>query len=511
MNRRDFLKSAGLTTAALAIPGLLRAAAPSAKKINILLLMDDQHRGDYLGAAGASWLQTPCLDRLAAQGALFRKGYTSVPSCLPARAGLLTGMSPWSHGVLGYAAVAERYEHEKPRMFTEAGYRTHAVGKNHFNPIRNTHGYQSVELEEGFHSMEPGAGKCDYQLWFEKTAPDKKFNPTDLHYNDSRGGRVWPYDDSLHATHWTAQRAVEFLKTYRGDKPWMMKVSFQRPHSPFDPPKRWADAYADAKLPAAAAGPWADKKYGQIKGTMEKRSTASMGNFSPEEVRKARQAYCGAISFVDEQVGRVIAALEARGELENTLILFTSDHGEQLGDSHLWRKCRPYEPSVRVPMIVRWPEAMKLDARRGQVRDELVELRDVLPTLLDAAGLAIPAAMDGASMLNILRGKGGWRTHLDMEHSQIYDSKNAWNSLTDGHHKYIYFTLTGEQQLFDLDKDPAELNNLAGDAGSAALLGQWRKRMIAHLQPRGEHWVKDGDLTIQKTSLVMRPGFHPKS
>ena len=159
------------------------------KPVNILFIMTDQHRGDCLGSAGAGWLETPNLDALASEGVLFSNAYVSVPSCLPARASILTGKSPWSHGMLGYYPIPESYPHELPRMFTDAGYRTHAVGKNHFNPIRNTHGYETVVLEEGWHSVIESEDKCDYQLWFEQVAPDKDMNATGLHYTDHRGGR----------------------------------------------------------------------------------------------------------------------------------------------------------------------------------------------------------------------------------------------------------------------------------------------------------------------------------
>ena len=133
----------------LCCPDCSRAAeAAPAKRTNILFLMDDQHRGDWLGAAGAKWIMTPNLDRLAREGVLFRRGYSSSPSCLPARAALLTGMSPWGHGSLGYVPIPERYACEMPRTFTEAGWRTCAIGKNHFSPPRNPHGYETVILAE---------------------------------------------------------------------------------------------------------------------------------------------------------------------------------------------------------------------------------------------------------------------------------------------------------------------------------------------------------------------------
>ncbi len=235
------------------------------------------------------------------------------------------------------------------------------------------------------------------------------------------------------------------------------------------------------------------------------------GNFPEDEIDASRRAYYAAISFVDEQSGRVLEALEDRGELENTLIIYTADHGDMMGDQHMWRKCRPYEGSARIPMILRWPESLQMKAMRGQVRTELVELRDVLPTFLDAAGIPKPQVMDGESMLNILKDKS-WRDILDLEHAQIYEGDNAWVALTDGRYKYVYFTLTGQQQLFDLKNDPHEMNDLASYGlfkENKNSVKMWREKMIEHLAIRGEEWVKDGDLKVQSDPIYFGTN-HPK-
>jgi len=473
------------------------------EKINILFIMSDQHRGDCIGAAGAGFVETPHLDKLAKEGVLFENAYASVPSCLPARASILTGMSPWRSGQLGYTPIPE-FKYELPKLFTTAGYRTHAIGKNHFTPMRNTHGYQTVELEEAWYTTIKDADKCDYTLWFEKNAPEKDINASGLHYTDHRGG-VFTYAEDLHPTYWTAERAIQFLESYKKDKPWLLKVSFQRPHPPFDPPRRWLDYYRNVNIPKAKVGIWAEEKYGDKTGSLAELKNPTSGNFSNEEIESSRRAYYAAISFVDEQLGRVLEVLDQRGEFENTLIIYTSDHGDMMGDNHMWRKCRPYEGSTRIPMIVRWPENLQLMAKRGLVRDELVELRDVLPTFLDVAGMQKPQIMDGASMLDILRGKPG-RKILDLEHSQIYEKDNAWVALTDGRYKYIYFTLTGQQQLFDLQNDPHELYDLASEGiyeNDKNLVKKWRKRTIKHFQIRGEEWVKNGDLVVQEESMTI--------
>ncbi len=480
------------------------------KKINILFMMGDQHRGDCIGADGANWLKTPNLDKLAKEGVLFTNGYASVPSCLPARTSILTGMSPWESGQLGYRSIPN-YQNELAGIFTKSGYRTHAVGKNHFTPMRNKHGYQTVELEEAWHTSKKGHEKCDYTIWFKSNAPGKDLNASGLHYTDHRGGVAFPFEDKFHPTYWTAQRAIHFLENYDGEKPWLLKVSFQRPHPPFDPPARWLDHYKNIDIPMAKVGDWAEKKYGNKTGFLEESKNPTSGNFPDKEIEASRRAYYAAISFVDEQLGRVLEALEKRGELENTLIIYTADHGDMMGDHHMWRKCRAYEGSANIPMILRWPENLQMKTKRGQVRNELVELRDVLPTFLNAANLPKPIIMDGESMLDILRNKP-WRKILDLEHAQIYEKDNAWAALTDGKYKYIYFTLTGQQQLFDLQNDPHEMKDLASEKlfkNNEQLVKKWRKKMIKHLKIRGEEWVKNNELVIQKQSIYFGVN-HPK-
>jgi len=290
-----------------------QTSSKSEKKPNILFIMGDQHRGDCIGADGANWLITPNLDKLATEGVLFTNAYASVPSCLPARTSILTGMSPWLHGQLGYSEIPV-YKYELPQLFSDEGYRTHAVGKNHFSPMRNKHGYQTVELEEAWHTALEGNEKCDYTLWFEKNAPGKDINASGLHYTDHRGGVAFPFEEELHPTHWTAERAIKFLESYDGNKPWLLKVSFQRPHPPFDPPERWLDYYTNADISVPNVSEWAEKKYGNKKGSMEELKNPTSGNFPMEEIEASRRAYYAAISFVDEQIGRVLDALNKRGE-----------------------------------------------------------------------------------------------------------------------------------------------------------------------------------------------------
>jgi arylsulfatase A-like enzyme len=225
-------------------------------------------------------------------------------------------------------------------------------------------------------------------------------------------------------------------------------------------------------------------------------------------VREARLGIYASITFLDEQIGRILDSLKKHNLHENTLVLFTSTNGEMAGDQHMWGTSYPYEASARIPMVLRWPESLLKGAKRGQVLSQPVELRDVAPTLLDAAGLPIPSAVEGRSLLDLVQGKSeGWREHIDLEHCIHVWRRNNWNALTDGKWKYIFEAYDGTQQLFHLAEDPHELRDLASDPKHAAEVQKWRKRLIAHLSVRDERWVKDGELVLRKERLMTGPNF----
>jgi choline-sulfatase len=501
ISRRRFLEAS--TAAAIAASGTykLMAGMQPVKRPNILFLMDDQHRGDTLGVAGHPVIHTPNIDRLAKEGAYFPKAHCSVPSCIPARASILTGLSPWDDGLFGVHTMALRWPFEQPRAMHDDGYYAMTIGKNHFHPMRNLHGYDRALIYDGTSYSDK---VDDYGQWLARVAPGVDEHSTGLGWND-RGGKPWPHADYLHPTSWTGQQAVDFINDYHLDRPFFLKVSFHRPHSPYDPIHKWFDYYGKMDLPKAKVGKWAEELYGSF--TAPQPATAARANLGDEVVRNSRQGYYGSISHVDEQIGRVIAALTKRGWLENTLIVFFADHGDMIGDQHLWRKTYAYEGSSRIPMIVRWGSEV-LDAPRGQVLPQLTELRDVLPTFLDAAGVAAPSSLDGKSLLNLIRGKtSGWPTQLDMEHSMCYFNENVWTALTDGKFKYIFHSYDCTQQLFDIENDPHELDELSRKPEYAKTLAEWRQRMIDHLSVRGPKWVKDGQLVRHTTKMPCGPNF----
>ncbi len=500
MTRRQWMGMTAGMLAAASMDGIAAGAAVR-KRPNILLLMTDQHRGDCLGADGNEAILTPNMDRIAREGARFCHAYTCVPSCTPARAALLTGLGPWRNGMLGYGKVAEKYAKEKPRMLAEAGYHTCAIGKCHYHPQRNGHGYERLILDESGRSQEPGF-LSDYRAWFKSVAPDLNPDATGIGWNDHRG-RPYALPEELHPTRWTGDVAVNFINDHSGDAPFFLKVSFARPHSPYDAPERFHDLYRNRAIPERFLGDWCAR----YAPRSWERDDIWHGDMGPEVTRASRAGYYGNVSFIDEQVGRILAALEAKALLDDTLILFVADHGDMLGDHHHWRKTYAYEGSARIPFLVRWPERLAAGPR-GQVRPEPVELRDVLPTFLDMAGIGGAEDMDGKSILPLLgTDPVNGRAFIDLEHDICYDKTNHWSAVTDGRTKYIFNACNGEEMLFDLVNDPGECINLAGRTKHADLLTEWRDRLIGHLQERGEAWVKDRQLQLRPESILHSPHF----
>jgi arylsulfatase A-like enzyme len=359
----------------------------------------------------------------------------------------------------------------------------------HWHPQRSLHGFHRTILDESGREESPEF-RSDYRSWFFSEAPGTNPDATGIDWN---GYAAKPYalPERLHPTAWAGDTAVHFPREYSDSRPFFLKVSMERPHSPYDPPKRWWDRYEGRTLPGAATGAWAEK--------YKPRSGAGPdpwhGDLGADAVRRARQGYYGSIGFVDEQVGRMLDALEQRGWLRNTLVLFTSDHGDMLGDHYLWRKSYAYEPSARIPMLLHWPDRVQ----GGQMVAKPTELRDVLPTFLDAAGARVPDGVDGASLL---RTNGAWREWIDLEHDVCYSPENHWNALTDGKRKYIFHAQTATEQFFDLEMDPHELQEAAGPE-----VAVWRERLVKHLSARGREWVLDGKLVARPKRQLYSPNY----
>ncbi len=472
---------------------------------NILFIITDQWRGDCLSVTGHPTVETPNLDMLARRGVVFTSAYSSCPSCIAARASMFTGLSPSSHGRLGYQdRVPWRYDHMLPEVLGRAGYQTYCIGKTHFYPQRSHCGFQGLESYEALQNLD-GSYVNDYAEWLkERTGGTGDENVHGLSHNG------WParpshLPEELHNSSWVAERAIEFMKRRDPTRPFFLNLSFHRPHPPIDPPRVYWDMYQNKELAPVPIGDWADAFDNPVNSV-----DAFRGRFDPGHIERARRGYYAQIAHIDNQIGRVLNAAPVlqSGPLA---VVFTSDHGEMLGDHNLFRKTFAYEGSARVPLIVSLPD----DAERETCFDRTpAVLEDVYPTILDIAGVESPGEcdrIDGLSLMPLYdrdhgddrfaRGRSAQkRPYVHGEHSACYHPENAMQFLTDGREKYIWNPVTGAEQLFNLQADPDECRELSGNPDSAERLSFWKQRLVEKLAPRQEDGLSDGRKLIPGAS-----------
>jgi arylsulfatase A-like enzyme len=468
------------------------------KRPNIVLIMTDQHRFDALGCYGNTVIETPNLDSLAQEGTVFASAYSSTPSCVPARTSLLTGMDPWHTGILGtgkgQGKMGGNFKHTLPGELSKSGYCTLGVGKMNFNPQRALNGFHQTSLDESGRVESPGF-VSDYAAWFERHKTGD-YGPVDHGVDwNSWMSRPFHAPEFLHPVNWTINESIRLLEKRDPTAPFFLKTSFSRPHSPYDPVPYYFDLYREKSLPAPCIGEWA----GMHDQPDEAHSpNAWRGRRKDEEVRRARAGYYGLVNQIDQQIGRLFSYLRHIGAWENTVIVFTSDHGDMLGDHHLWRKTYAYEGSAHIPLIVRLPKSMRqAKAIPGRIHNPVC-LQDIMPTILDSAGLPMPATVDGSSMLPLLRGEtAAWREFVHGEHSWCYSEEQEMQYVTDGRWKYIWFPRLGTEQLFDLGIDRGECRDLSGDPRYTGELAAWRERLIQVLEPRNAGLTEGSRLVCQ--------------
>lgn len=454
---------------------------------NILLIMTDQQRGDCLSCEGHEVLLTPSMDGIGYKGARFRRAYSTCPVCIPARRSLLSGQFPATHGLVGYQDNIEwDAPPTLPGVLRDAGYQTALVGRNmHQFPVRKRYGYEQMLISTRQHSDN------DYAEFLRLNAPvgNAQWHGGGVTHNDWTA-RPWHLDESLHFSNWVVDESLRFLERRDPSCPFFLTVSFLAPHPPLQPPAFYMERYLRTEVPAPVIGDWATPPPTARYTGGSDHVAPSRLNLEGEALLSTRAAYYGLINHIDDQMRRLLNPVSGVRAMagDNTIILFTSDHGEMLGDHYCWRKSLPYEPSARIPFLVQAPQQFGFE--ENVIVDEAVCLEDIMPTLLDLADVAIPETVDGRSLVPLLRGeKPEWREYLHLEHSSVF------HALTDGREKYIWFSQSGEEQFFDLETDPLELHDLAGEEGYRSTLAAWRTRLIDELKDRPEGFT-DGDQLI---------------
>lgn len=452
---------------------------------NVVLMVTDQWRGDCLSIDDHPVVHTPFLDQMALRGAHFRHAYTACPSCIAARAGLYTGLSPRSHGRVGYRdGVPWNYPVTLAGEFTRHGYQTQAVGKMHVYPERSQLGFQNVILHDGFlhyarRHHEDLTRVDDYIPWARQIlGRDVDYFEHGVDCN-SWVARPWDKDEYLHPTNFVVTQSIDFLRRRDPRKPFFLYMSFHRPHPPYDPPAWAFEQYVEREMPAPPVGDWTDL-YAEYANPRD--PSGYGGEVDPYVLQRARAGYYGHMTHIDHQIYRFIEALRAYNVFDNTYFIFTADHGEMMGDHYMFRKAYAYEGSARVPFILAGPRDSGIV--HGGVYDQVVELRDVMPTLLACAGLPVPDNVEGRSVLPLAQGaEPAWRDYIHGEHT-VFGQSMQW--ITDGHEKFVWLSGSGHEQFFDLDADPQELHDLARDPAAADRVAHWRQALIAALAGREE-------------------------
>lgn len=435
---------------------------------NIILIFPDQWRGDCLGADGHPVVRTPWVDTLALEGLRFTAAYTPAPTCVPARACLATGKSPSGCGRLGYKdGVPWRYENTLMHGLRDHGYQTINVGKTHFFPQKAHLGFEINRLYDPQRTVNPDF-ESDYHVWLRNETGGNIQDPAHEFSNNTWVPLPWTHDEYLHPTNWTTNTAIRELKNRDEERPFFLQLGYHRPHPPYDPPWPYFAQYQHRELPPVPIGDWAES-------LAERPADAwagTSGSLPPDVQDDSRRAYYAAITHVDHQIGKFMYWLKQNKLYADTWIFFVSDHGEMLGDHHRRHKIVPHEGSARIPLVVKPPTDGEWPT--GQTCETPVALHDLMPTLLETAGAPIPEGVEALSLARLLRDPSASleRSFLHGEHAP------QWQFLTDGREKYIWNSVAGEEQFFDLRTDPQELRNLAASKEQTERVRPWRERLI---------------------------------
>ena len=451
------------------------------KQPNILFIMTDQQRSDTIAALGNRAIRTPALDSLAEQGIAFTNCYTPAPVCVAARSAAITGLPPHINGCtsnnqspLGRRSIMQ--------VLQSCGYYTHGIGKMHFNPqVDAIWGFDSRDIsEEG--ARGPGS-RNDFHRYLSENGYDHVLEPqgirSELYYI--------PQPSQLPARHhhttWVADRAVDFLDQRDRERPFILWASFIKPHPPFEAPTPWNKLYRAADMLPPRRPPGFAQLLTYWNHYQNRYKYRDKG-YDEMLFRAMKAMYYACISFIDFNLGRILAALG--DDIDNTLILFTADHGEMLGDYGSVGKRTMLNPAVKVPLILRPPGA----ATGGQRVDTPVSLLDIFPTFAAAAGAdAPPPSAEGADLLALAAGDSA----RDTVYSQYSEGATGLYMLAERDFKYIYSAADRKEWLFDLRIDPDETKNFAGNPRYESSLSRLRRKIIARFESDGyDLAVKDG-------------------
>lgn len=477
------------------------------RKPNIVFIMCDQMRHDALGCNGNSIVDTPNLDKLAESGINFGNSFTPDPICVPARASLTTALYP--HKCTGVKDNSGAIKEGLPKLgeeLSKRGYETYSMGKLHYNPYRGpgeertTHGIRTTEFAESgrilskYDPKNQITGLEDYHDYLHSVGWGGYTRGHGLGNND-----VYPATSPVPQEHyvdsWVADRAIAHMRNHvETDKetPFFMWISFPKPHSAFDPPRPYDSMYDPRDMPDPAGSIDILKDRG-LDNEVKTHYGHMWDLLSPQAKKVIKAYYYGLISHQDKQIGRVIDFLETNGLRENTIVVYTADHGEMLGDFGLYFKKNFYNGSIRIPLMISYPA--KLPA--GRVSGQLVGLQDLMPTLLSLAGAPLEVPVDGIDLTPVLMKDKAVRSYYI---GQCGDDPNQQYMIISLRYKYIYHQLGGVEELYDQLLDPAELDNLAksGEPGIRSIIETMRTELLRWCRDNGDYAMLENGM-LKKT------------
>lgn len=458
LSRRIVLAQAvAILAGVLAPPAFGQATQPTPRRPNVLWICPDQQRWDTIHALGNKYIRTPNIDRLVAHGVAFTHAFCQSPICTPSRAAFLTGRYPSS--IRACINGNDHWANGAPlitKTLADAGYDCGLAGKLHLSAAherierRPDDGYRVFHWSH--HPYDDWPEGHDYINWLRKQGLDFRT----LH---KKHGFI---PEEYHQTTWCGLMAMDFFREHADDEqPWLFSFNCFDPHNLYDPPGNYLARFDIPSLPGPAF------RESDVSAQEKLSSLRFLAPFARPETfdgRKLQAQYWAQIELIDHVVGQMVDALEKTGQLENTVIIYMSDHGDILGDHGLQVKgCRFYEPLVRVPLVISWPGRLK----QGLVSDALVELIDIPPTLLELAGLPPDPGMAGKSLWPILTGQADPRHHRDFVRSEYFQAlfgpPSYGTMFRDRRYKLVNYHGTGLGELFDLQEDPGEFNNLWDD------------------------------------------------
>lgn len=452
------------------------------KPKNVLLITVDQWSGAYLSCAGHQEIMTPSLDELANYGIRYSNAISNTPVCIPARRELLLGVSSKTHGdrVFNTKLPMPQDVPSLAQIFRNHGYQAYCTGKLHVYPQRDRVGFDDVHLiEEGRHFN--GMRQDDYERFLAKQG----FAGLEFAHgmnNNNYFARPFHLPENCHPTNWATLDMCDTILRRDPTRPAFWYLSYISPHPPLAPLREYLDMYNDIEFSQPEVGDWANDEelpfgYNYYKNL-----------YKIDTKRKldiAKRAYYALCTHIDHQIRLVIGTLREEGILEDTIILFTADHGEMLGNHNLWGKFLMYENSVKIPMIL--VPTVDSGLPCGVVDDRLVELKDVMPTLLQLAGLETPEYAEGISMVDPHRQR-------DYSYGELWEDDRVTRMIRTKTHKLIYYPVGNVLQLFDLIRDPGELHNVINDPAYEKVRKELETLLIQNLYGGDERFVKDGKL-----------------